>query len=92
LKIVAFVLALIALGCGLVAAVYWYRSSKAKIVPAWPLEISGPIDKNIMGWVTGAMIAFRKSSDLNRVAAIWTGVSVTFGGLSAMIGSWPTPN
>jgi hypothetical protein len=71
LRYAAIVLALISLACGLVAA-----RSKVKIDPAWELEIRGDVGRNIMGWVTGVMLAFTKASSLNQLAALWTAASV----------------
>jgi hypothetical protein len=86
------ILAVAALAMGLVAAHYWYQSSIVKIDPAWDLDIRGPIDKNIMGWVTGVMIAFRTASRLNQKAALWTAASVLLSAMSAIAGAWPTSN
>jgi hypothetical protein len=49
LKYAAIVPALISLACGLVAARYWYDSSKVKIDPTWELEMRGDVGRNIMG-------------------------------------------
>jgi hypothetical protein len=91
-RFVAIGLAIAALAAGLVAARYWYQSSVVKIDPAWQMEIRGPVDKNIMGWVSGVMIAFTTASRLNRKAALWTAASVVLGAVSAVIGAWPTSN
>ena len=46
MKYAAIVPALISLACGLVAARYWYDSSKVKIDPAWELEIRGDVGRS----------------------------------------------
>lgn len=63
---------------GLIAARYWHAASRIAVSPAWELEIRGDVFKNIMGWVTGNMIAFKKSGELNRRAALWTAAAVVF--------------
>jgi uncharacterized membrane protein YfcA len=88
LKFVAIILALISLASGLVAARYWYDSGKVKIDPAWKLEVGGAVDRNIMGWVTGVMIAFNAVSQLNKKAALWTAASVLLSATSAVVGSF----
>jgi uncharacterized membrane protein len=80
-KVIALVCAFISLITGLVAAYYWYRASKVGISPGWKLE-SGEAEKNIMGWVTGCMIAITASGKLNKLAALLTAVSVAFGAIS----------
>ena len=92
MRFVAMALAVIALVVGLNAARYRYQSSVIKIDPAWEQEIRGPIDKNIMGWVTGVMIAFRTASRLNQKAALWTAASVLLSAVSAIVGAWPNSN
>jgi hypothetical protein len=86
MKLIGLLFALIALFSGLVSAYYWYRASLVKIAPAWKLEIEGDREKNIMGWVTGNMIAFRESGILNKQAALWTAVTVLFGAISSLLG------
>jgi hypothetical protein len=57
-------LALLAAVTGLVAAFYWYRSSKIQIEPTWLAE-PGDTQLSQMGWMAGMMKAFMKSADLN---------------------------
>jgi hypothetical protein len=68
-------LAMLAAVTGLVAALYWYRSSTIQITPTW---ITEPGDEQLSqaGWITGALKAFSKSADLNAKAARWTASSV----------------
>lgn len=76
LKDFSIVLSILGLIFGLIAAYYWLKASKVIIEPAWELKIEGDVNKNIMGWVTGNMIAFKKSGDLNARAARLTAVAV----------------
>ncbi len=88
MKAVSIVLALLALATGLQAAWLWFKSSKVEINPAWELDIRGDINKNIMGWVTGLMQTFTRSSKLNAKAAIWTAASVFLSAVSAVAGAF----
>lgn len=75
--------ALLALGTGVFAAWKWYQASKVEVVPSWIEQ--GRIERpggEIEGWVLGHMKASQKSAALNKVAAIWTGISVILGPLS----------
>lgn len=88
LKLTSLVLAIIGSVAGLIAAHYWYRASKVAISPAWELVPSRELEtKNIMGWVTGNMIAFTSSGKLNKYAARWSAVAVMASGFSALFGS-----
>jgi len=84
------VLALLVLACvsliaALRAACFWYRSSKVSNAPAWPTEIRGDELKNAMAWVAGLMVAYRKVSDLNGTAAVWTAVAAILGALATFV-------
>jgi len=83
-KITAFVLAFISLCAGLLSAYYWYRASKVGIAPAWTTE-TGELDRNIMAWVAGCMVAFTASGNLNRSAAGWTALAVASGAIANFI-------
>jgi hypothetical protein len=80
-------LALVAACTGLVAAVYWYRSSRVPITPTWTTE-PGETGEAQMGWTVGTMKAFCLSSRLNAKAAIWTAVSVGLAAVSSIVGIW----
>lgn len=84
MKIVGLILAFISFGSGLLATYYWYRASKVGISPGWTVE-SGELDRNIMGWVTGCMIAFTESGNLNKRAAGWTALAVASGAIASFI-------
>lgn len=100
LKLIYCALSLLAFGVGLYAAYLWYLASKVSIAPAWDLKIprdviakspetqvSDVVNNNIMGWVTGVMVAFRKSGALNRRAALWTAVTVAVTSLASLLSS-----
>jgi len=76
MKCISLTLAIASFGSGAVSAYYWYLASKVAISPAWEPQIQGDSIKNVMAWVTGSMIAFRKSAVLNQRAAIWTAITV----------------
>jgi hypothetical protein len=76
---------LISLGSGLASAYYWYLASRVEISPAWDMDIRGDGEKNVMGWVTGNMIAFTKSGKLNKRAACWTALAVASGAIANFI-------
>jgi hypothetical protein len=79
-------LALLATVAGLVAAFYWYRSSKVGITPIWGgLEPVNPLFSQ-MGWMAGLMQTFAESADLNKRAALWTAVSVALAAGSSFFG------
>lgn len=88
MKLISIVFAIVGSITGLIAAHYWYRASKVEISPAWELVPSREMEtKNIMGWVTGNMIAFTRSGKLNKYAARWSAVAVMASGFSALFGS-----
>jgi hypothetical protein len=72
---------------GIVAAFYWYRSSRIEIKAAWEVE---PGDEQLSqaGWIGGTLEAFTASASLNAKAALWTASSVAFAALSAVAGSF----
>jgi hypothetical protein len=76
MKTLSVVLSIVGLLFGLISAYYWHAASTVTVSPAWELEIRGDINKNIMGWVTGNMIALKISGDLNKRAALWTAATV----------------
>ena len=76
IKCASVLLSVLGFILGLIAAFYWLKASKVVIDPAWELQIRGDVNKNIMGWVAGYMIAFKKAGDLNARAAKLTAVAV----------------
>lgn len=84
MKVIAVVCAVVSFGTGLAAAFYWYRASKIGVSPGWNVE-PGEAERNIMGWVSGCMIAITASGKLNTIAALLTAVSVGFGAISNLL-------
>jgi hypothetical protein len=88
-KCIGVGLAVCSMVFGLIAARYWYRSSVVKVDPGWTAKNPQPVDPQLiqMDWNSATLKAIQKSSDLNKVAALWTAISVGLGGLSGIIGS-----
>jgi hypothetical protein len=72
MKWVGIGLAGLAAIAGLAAVVYWYRSSKIQIKPAWRTE-PGEERLSQAGWITGTL----QAQDLNFRMADHTGVGRT---------------
>jgi hypothetical protein len=87
MKLASIFFAFASATAGFFAAYYWYRASQINISPAWELDPRGDRERNIMGWVTGNMIAFTKSGKMNRYAALWSAIAATFAGTSALVSS-----
>jgi hypothetical protein len=83
---IAILLATVALLCGLIAAWYWYRASKIPFQPKYAELGDDVSEMDFHGeLVTSIMIAVQKTSDLNRIAALWTAVAVVLGGIANLI-------
>lgn len=82
---IIFVLATISLATGLISAYYWHQASKVKVSPAWEPEIRGDRERNVMAWVTGNMVAFTESGNLNKLAAWYAAIAVASGAISNFI-------
>lgn len=82
MKITIIFIQVISSGTGIVAAFYWYKSSRIAIIPP---PISGDPNLEHLGWTSGTMQAFSISSNLNRIAAIWTAITVLLAGFSSLI-------
>ncbi len=80
---VAFAIA--ALGTGLMAARYWYKSSKIDVHSGWPVEPGDTMLAQI-GWIAGIMENITKAAELNKLAAVWTAASVLLSAASAIVG------
>ena len=89
MKCVSVIFAILALAIGLKAAFTWYQASRVEIDPGWTSAHPEPVDEILkqMAWNSAIIGAARKSSELNRVAAFWTAVSIVFGGISNVAGS-----
>jgi hypothetical protein len=90
MKVGGIVTAVAALIAGLIAAWYWYRSSKVQIEPMWPqgpmgLVEPGEVEASQGGWIGGTLLAFSASADLNSKAALWTAGSVVLAAISSVL-------
>jgi hypothetical protein len=91
MKLAGIGLAVLALASGIMAAGYWYRSSKLQITPAWGSgsqgELFQPLDSEDaqQGWIVGMLETSSVSADMNAKAAIWTAVSVVIGAISSIV-------
>jgi hypothetical protein len=77
-------LALLAFGTGMIAAIYWYRSSKIHIEATWTVGPGETLD-SVAGWTAGTMQAFNASSSLNARAAVWTAIFVMLTAFSSFL-------
>jgi hypothetical protein len=95
--VISMCFAVPALFVGLRAAWYWLKASEIGIDPGWNSGMPGdtrpaqPADTEgigtMDGWLFATIKAARKSSDLNRTAAILTAYSVVLAGLSSVVGA-----
>ena len=93
MKLAGIALAGGARGTGLVAAWYWYRSSKVQVEPVWPQGVFGLVEPgetegSQAGWITGTLTAYSKSADLNAKAALWTAGSVVLAAASSFVSAF----
>lgn len=80
-------LAATTLATAVIGAFYWWRSSRVNAVPSWSqMGTAEPGDLTLtqMGWLAASIEAALKTAALNKVAAIWTGVSAIFGALTTI--------
>ena len=86
MKAIVLFFAIAALVTGLIAARYWYQSSKVKIkhteADAKTFEMA------TFGWTVGAQEYIEKAAALNAKAAGWTAVSVSLSAVSTILGTW----
>ena len=87
MKSLAIVTAGLAMVSGFVAAWYWWKSTR--VTPIWfnpdgePESIAGAAAGN----TASLFLAGQESSRLNKLAAIWTAVSVGLSGISGFAGA-----
>ena len=98
-SITSILLAIAALGSGLLAAYYWFKASNIETDPGWrsgppqsaadPFKPIEPVDpsRSQEGWTMAIMNANRASSALNQKAAIWTATAVVLSALSSVFGA-----
>jgi hypothetical protein len=86
MKSMSIVFAIGSLITGLIAAYYWYESSKVKYGPDWD-KFEEPVDERLqqMGRDSGLLKGTAEAGQLNKVAALWTAFSVVLNCLSAIV-------
>jgi len=77
MKCIAIALAIVALGCSLIAAYYWFKSAGVEFPPLLTTAM-GDFDPKMKA-------ANAKTAKLNRKAAIWTGIASVLGTLAGVI-------
>jgi len=85
MRVLAIVLALLALACGLRAAYLWYQSSLIKPEPDGPEPVVEELRN--MWWQSAQISAADRSAALNGRAAKWTAAAVVLGAASAVCGA-----
>lgn len=83
-------LAIFACITGVIAAIYWYRSSRVPIDPIWPdgplgLVEPGEHEASQDGWIAGMMQANMRAAELNARAALWTAGSVLLAAAASIL-------
>lgn len=73
--------------CGLIAAFYWYKSSRVGFWPDWDFEPVIEEQKN-MDRFAAIMKGVERSSRLNSLAAAWTAISVILSVASVIVGAY----
>jgi hypothetical protein len=77
---------------GLIAAFYWYRASQVNFVP---FEEAGGVVRRLSPlndpehWIVAIDKTLQKSGKRNRIAAIWTAVSLLLTALAAVLSALP---
>lgn len=94
MKALGIGLAILAGITGVVAAIYWYRSSKVPIDPMWPKGAFGlmePVEREDSqeGWIVGMLQASARVADLNAKAALWTAGSVLLAAAASIVSVLP---
>ena len=88
-KIASISLAVLALIAGLIAAHFWYRSTRVQdpAYPAFePVETAGKV-LALQGHAAQTDIAASEIARLNKNAAIWTTVAAILAALSSIVGN-----
>jgi len=94
MKVLGIGLAVLACITGVIAAIYWYRSSKVPIDPIWPegafgLVEPGEREDSQEGWIAGMLQASARAAELNAKAALWTAGSVLLAAASSIVSVLP---
>ncbi len=87
-------LAILACITGVIAAIYWYLSSRVPIDPIWPQGASGLVEPGERedsqeGWIAGLLEASTRAAELNAKAALWTAGSVLLAAASSIVSILP---
>jgi len=91
MKIVEIAIAILAAVTGMVAAGYWYRASRITADPGWGpngLARPGIHSAEQDGWIVAMLQSASESAHLNKIAALWTAVTVALTGISAIVASF----
>lgn len=88
MKTMAIAFGVIALGCGLIAAWYWYKATRILFEPEF-WKLPDDVSESDFNWtlVKAIMVATHKTAELNRLAALWTATAVVLGGTSNLLGA-----
>lgn len=90
MKAIGVGLAIFACITGVIAAIYWYRSSRVPIDPIWPegafgLVEPGEHEASQDGWIAGMMRSNALAAELNAKAALWTAGSVLLAAAASVV-------
>ena len=86
-KYVSVTLAIQALITGLTAAYYWYKSTTVEPDPG-PAGLSGQAEIQQSGWTAAIMRADTEVARFNKIASLWTALSVAVGAASSIFGAF----
>jgi len=86
MNFIAVLFGVASLACGLIAAAQWYRASRLIVKPNL-LELSDDVRETDFNWelIRAILIAGRRTSALNKIAALWTAVAVLLGGATSLL-------
>lgn len=87
MKVAEIAIAILAFATGLVAAWYWYRASKITADPGWgPNGLAEPGVHSAAqdAWIVAMLQSASESARLNKIAALWTAVTVALTGISSI--------
>jgi hypothetical protein len=93
MKVASIILAIVAFVTGLIAARYWYRSSRVAIDPGWGMPGTGGQIEPVLEELRGMDIqvattgAFDGAGQLNAAAALWTAASAAASAVSSILGA-----
>jgi len=91
MKVAEIAIAILAFVTGLVAAWYWYRASKITADPGWgPNGLAEPGVHSAAqdAWIAAMLQSASESARLNKIAALWTAVTVALTSISAIVASF----